>query len=108
MSVKYIPYENTKVVIDHTTYQNDGDKIAFLPVDKIGKDELQRLIDAKFIKKLEVDETGAPVGKKEEDPLKKLSLDELVAKATELGIEANNTMKAKDLIQKIKEAQKKV
>ena len=60
MSVKYTPYENTKVVIDHITYQNEKDKIAFLPVEKLSEGELQRLIDAKFIKKLEVDESGKP------------------------------------------------
>jgi len=35
--------------------------------------------------------------------LEKMSFEELLAKATELGIPADNTMKADDLIQKIKE-----
>jgi len=106
MSVKYIPFENTKVVIGGNTYQNNGDKIAILPVEKLKEDELKRLLDMKFIKKLEVDESGSPTVKKDKDPLKKMSLDELVAKAIELEIQADNTMKPEELIQKIKEAQK--
>jgi len=59
MSVKYIPNGNTKIVIDKKTYQNDGEKKAVLPVEKIGKEELQRLVDRKLVLKLELDENGS-------------------------------------------------
>ena len=58
--VKYIPNGNTKVVIDRTTYQNDGEKYAILPVDKLGEDEIERLLKRKLIKKLELNEAAVP------------------------------------------------
>ena len=106
MSVKYIPNGNVKIVVGGHTYQNKDGKTAVLPAEKIGKDELDRLLKMKFIKKLEFDESGAPASKKEKKPLEKMSIEELVAKAIELKIPADNTMKPEDLIQKIKEAQK--
>jgi len=60
MSVKYIPNGNTKIVINKTTYQNDGDKKAVLPVDKLSADELEGLLKRKFIVKLNLDGLADP------------------------------------------------
>jgi len=54
MSVKYIPNGNAKIVINKITYQNDGDKKAVLPVDKLSKEELDGLLKRKFIVKLDL------------------------------------------------------
>jgi hypothetical protein len=50
MNVKYIPNGNTKIVIDKVTYQNKGDTIAILPVDKLSKEEIESLLKNKFIR----------------------------------------------------------
>ena len=63
MSIKYVPIGNTKIVVNGDTYQNKDGKTAVLPEDKISKEELERLIKGKFIKKLELDESGAPINK---------------------------------------------
>jgi len=70
MSVKYIPYGSTKVVIGGETYQNVGEKKAVLPVEKISNDELECLLKSKLVVKLELDESGEPVGKKRKAPKK--------------------------------------
>ena len=59
MIVKYVPNGSTKVVIDKKTYQNEGEKYAVLPVDKLSEDEIAFLLKKKFIKKLELDDSGA-------------------------------------------------
>ena len=59
MGAKYIPNGNTKIVIDKITYQNNGDKKAVLPVEKLDKGELEGLLKRKFIVKLELDEADA-------------------------------------------------
>jgi hypothetical protein len=62
MGAKYIPNGNTKVVIDKITYQNNGDKKAVLPVEKLDKSELEGLLKRKFIVKLDLDEASASTG----------------------------------------------
>jgi hypothetical protein len=118
MSVKYIPYGNTKVVINKVVYQNQNGKKALLPVDKIGKGELERLLKEKLIVKLEFDEGGKPSGDKDaakdgkrnkvkDKPLNEMSNDELKAKAKELGIDPGFFEPEEKLREKILEAQEK-
>jgi hypothetical protein len=100
VSVKYVPNGNTKVVIDKVTYQNNEGKIAVLPVDKLGKDEIGNLLKRKLIKALDIDEAGAPVkkpsgakpksSKKNPDNHGK-TREELVAETAGLGLAASIT-----------------
>jgi hypothetical protein len=98
VSVKYIPNGSTKIVVGGVTYQNVNGKTAILPADKIGKDELERLLARKFVKKLDLDETGTPTGKKE------TKRDKLIAKAEELGIVIEDSMADAEIDIKIKDA----
>ena len=134
MSVKYIPFGNAKIVVDKVTYQNQGEKKAALPADKIGKEELEKLLKMKLIKKLVFDESGSVnkgVDKKREALLKeagKLGIvftDEatneeirqaitdakarkkLIEKALELGLDVSEKMSAEDIQQLITEAEAK-
>jgi hypothetical protein len=106
MSVKYIPFGSTKVVIDKVVYQNENGRNALLPVDKIGKDELERLLKRKLIVKLEFDESGKPSGDKDadKDERKRKSL---AAKAKELGVDPGIFESEEKLREKILEAQEK-
>lgn len=103
MSVKYIPCGNTKVVINKVVYQNEGGKNALLPVDKIGKDELERLLKRKLIVKLEFDESGKPSGDKDADRAEK-KREALVARAKEFGITVTDKMTVEEIQQAIKKA----
>jgi gamma-glutamylcysteine synthetase len=103
MSIKYIPYGNTKVVINKVVYQNKDGKNALLPVDKIGKDELERLLKEKLIVKLEFDEDGKPSGDKDAAKAEK-KREALVAKAKEFGITVTDEMSAEEIQQAIKKA----
>ena len=96
MSVKYIPNGNTKIVVDKVTYQNGNGKNAVLPVDKIGKEELQRLVERKLVLKLEFDENGSSKADKKREAL--------VAKAKEFGIEVTDEMTVEEIQQSIKKA----
>ena len=98
MSVKYIPNGNTKIVVGGETYQNVDGKTAVLPADKIGKDELERLLARKLIKKLDLDETGTSTGKEESQR------DKLFAKAKRLGLTVEDSMTNAEIDQKIKDA----
>jgi hypothetical protein len=91
VSVKYIPKGNTKIVIGGVTYQNKDGKQAVLPVDKLGKEELERLLKGNFIEKQKFDESGNAREKKEEKPEPK-SREELLKKAAELGITVTDAM----------------
>ena len=64
MSIRYIPYGSTKIVVGGETYQNKDGKSAVIPVENFSKEELDRLLKRKLIRKLELDESGTPVGKK--------------------------------------------
>jgi hypothetical protein len=101
MSVKYIPFGSTKVVIDKVAYQNENGKNALLPVDKISKDELERLLKGKLIVKLEFDESGKPSGDTAKDEKKRKAL---VAKAEEFEITVTDEMTTEEIQQAIKKA----
>ena len=103
MSVKYIPYGNTKIVINKVVYQNEDGKKALLPVDKIDKDELERLLERKLIVKLEFDESGKLSGDKNTAKAEK-EREALVAKAKELGITVTDKMTVEEIQKKIKKA----
>jgi phosphosulfolactate synthase (CoM biosynthesis protein A) len=103
MSVKYIPYGNTKVVINKVVYQNLDGKNALLPVDKIGKDELEKLLKEKLIVKLEFDESGKPSGDKDASRAEK-KREALVAKAKEFGITVTDEMTVEEIQQAIRKA----
>jgi gamma-glutamylcysteine synthetase len=103
MGVKYIPYGNTKVVIDKVVYQNEDGKKALLPVDEIGKDELERLLKRNLIVKLEFDEGGKPSGDNDAAKTEK-KREALVAKAKEFGITVTNEMPVEEIQQAIKKA----
>ena len=118
MSVKYIPNGNTKIVIDKTTYQNDGDKKAVLPSDKISKDELDCLLKAKLIRKLELDEStnSASEGEKESKPKAKPDKnkppkgkprEELLKEAAEAGLSITNEMTDEEIQKLIADAKAK-
>jgi hypothetical protein len=102
MSVKYIPYGNTKVVINKVVYQNEDGKNALLPVDKISKDQLERLLKEKLIVKLEFDENGRSSGDGSDRAKKKHEA--LVAKAEEFGITVTDEMTDEEIQQAIKKA----
>ena len=103
MSVKYIPKGNAKIVIGKVTYQNEGEKNAVLPVEKIGKEELQRLVDRKLVVKIEFNEDGTSTDKAAEKEAKKHEA--LIAKAKELGIETKG-LSDEQIREKIVEVQK--
>jgi phosphosulfolactate synthase (CoM biosynthesis protein A) len=103
MSVKYIPYGKTKVVINKVVYQNNDGKNALLPVDKISKDELEGLLKRKLIVKLEFDEDGKPSGDKDAAKAEK-KREALVVKAKEFGITVTDEMPAEEIQQAIKKA----
>jgi len=53
----YVLNGYVKLVIDHVTYQNKGgEKYTVIPVHKIDKDELKKLIADGHIKKMSFDE----------------------------------------------------
>jgi hypothetical protein len=104
MSVnKYIPYGSTKIVINKVAYQNEGNKKALLPVDKIDKDQLEKLLKDKFIVKLEFDESEEFSDDKDAARAKK-KREALVAKAKEFGITVTDEMPAEEIQQAIKKA----
>jgi hypothetical protein len=103
MSVKYTPYGNTKIVINKVVYQNEDGKNVLLPVDKISKDDLERLLKRKLIVKLEFDESGSPSGDKDMARAEK-KREALVAKAKEFGITVTDKMTAEEIQQAIKKA----
>jgi gamma-glutamylcysteine synthetase len=103
MSVKYIPYGNTKIVINKVVYQNEDGKNALLPVDEIGKDELERLLKRKLIVKLEFDESRKPSRDKDTAKAEK-KREALAAKAKEFGITVTDEMTAEEIQQAIKKA----
>jgi gamma-glutamylcysteine synthetase len=103
MSVKYIPFGNTKVVINKVVYQNQDGKNALLPVDKIGKEELEKLVKEKLIVKLEFDESGKPSGDKYAAKAEK-KREAPVAKAKEFGITVTDEMTTEEIQQAIKKA----
>jgi gamma-glutamylcysteine synthetase len=104
MSAKYIPFGSTKVVINKVAYQNENGKNALLPVDKIGKDELEKLLKRKLIVKLEFDESGKPSGDKDAAKAEKKH-EALVAKAKEFGITVTDEMTTEEIQQAIKKAE---
>jgi hypothetical protein len=103
MSVKYIPFGNTKIVINKVVYQNKDGKNALLPVDKIGKEELEKLLKEKLIVKLEFDESGKPSGDKDAARAEK-KREALVAKAKEFGITVTDEMPVEEIQQAIRRA----
>jgi hypothetical protein len=105
-NVKYIPYGETKIVIDKVTYQNNGDKKTILPVDKISKEELDRLVKDRFIVILELNDSGSDTDKPKEDPKKKAN-EKLLKKALEAGLAATEEMTDEEIQKLITEAAKK-
>ena len=106
MSIKYIPNRNTKIIVDKIVYQNENGKNAVLPDDKIGKDELERLLKRKLIVKLEFDESGKPSGDKDAIKAEKKH-ESLVAKAKEFGITVTDEMTDEEIQQLIIEIKAK-
>ena len=106
MSVKYIPSGNAKIVIDKKAYQNDGEKKAVLPVDKISEKELQVLVDRRLVVKLELDENGShksdSADKEAEKAAKKREA--IIANAKKLGVEVTDEMTVEEIQQLIKKA----
>jgi len=76
-------------------------------IKDLSEKEIEQGLKESWLKELgdgDDDDTGSkPKKPNNKKSLEKMTFEELLAKATELGIPADNTMKADDLIKKIKE-----
>jgi len=121
-TVKYLAEKGCKVKVNGKYYSGDD----VIPTDKISEDELKKLIAARFIRKINLNEksddgegegtgTGDNVGNGDgagngggnsgEKPVDEMSIKELKAKAKELGLDVGKTDNEDEIRKKIKEAQ---
>lgn len=109
-TVKYLAEKGCKVKVDGKYYSGDD----VIPTDKIGEEDIKKLIAARFIRKINLNEksdngdgdgTGNGAGNGGEKSLEEMTKKELKAKAKELNVDVGFTDNEDEIRKKIKEAQ---
>ena len=107
-TVKYVAYGNCKVKVGGVEYS--GTQVIPVGGDKgLSDKDIERLLKDRFIRKLELDEGGEQSGPPKPPPTEKkpeqMNKAELLAKAKELGIEADDKLTVAELRRKIADKQ---
>ena len=109
-TVKYVAYGNCKVKVGGKEYS--GTQVIPTGDKGLSEKDIERLLKDKFIRKLELDEGGDGAGQSSsskpatpEKKLEQMNKAELLTKAKELGIEANESLTVAELRQKIVDKQ---
>ena len=105
-TVKYVAEKGCKVKVAGEEYF--GDKVIPVGDKGLNDEEIKNLLDKRFIRKIELDESGSGSSNTDgEKALEKMNKEELFAKAVELEIPVDESMTKAQLLQAIIDAEAK-